>query len=69
MKRLDPYEDISAGTTVHLTNAFSDMERDMLNKYGIKTLTFEGYSKPHGFARCKDDHGVLWHIHPESLSY
>ena len=71
MKTLFPIDDngIKKGDTVEIFNPVSDMEKDMVNKYGIKQLTFDGFSKPYGYARCIDNTGQIWHIHPESLIY
>ena len=71
MKKLYPIHnsDIKPGDTVEIFNPISDMEKDMVNKYGIKQLTYEGISNPHEYARCRDNTGVIWHIHPESLIY
>ena len=44
MKKLFPIHesDINPGDTVEIFNPISDMEKDMVNKYGIKQLTYEG---------------------------
>ena len=62
--KLKPWQNLERGSTVEIVNPVSEMEKEMVTKYGIKQLTFDGWSKPHGYARCIDNTGAIWHIHP-----
>ena len=64
IRREDPT--VPIGTPLTLARPLSAMEKDML-RHGIRSLVLVGWSKPHGYARCKDDLGAIWHIHPEAL--
>lgn len=57
---------LNRGSRVKLEKPISDMENMMVGE-GIVDLVFLEITKPHGYARCMDDMGVVWHIHPEAL--
>lgn len=51
---------------MRLTNPTTEMERDMLRLYDAGgELTFVRWS--HGLVIVRDEHGGLWHVHPEAL--
>jgi len=47
-----------------MDNPFSEMEKQYLAGSKVTLVSIE---KTHGYARVKDDAGVIWHVHPECL--
>lgn len=50
------------GDLVRVTKPISATEETLLGRL----FAFQRYSKPHGYAVVKDDHGAWW-VHPEAL--
>ena len=53
-------------TRVRVVRNLGDTEKQ-LAAYPDRIYTVRGYTKPHGYARIVDEHGVPWLVHPEAL--
>lgn len=58
----EAWRTLRKGEPVTVARPISEMERELLGR----SFTFDRFTKPHGYAVVKDEHGA-WHVHPECL--
>lgn len=58
----EAWRKLKPGDRVKVAHPISDTEKKLLGR----VFVIDRFSKPHGYAVVKDEHGA-WHVHPEAL--
>ena len=61
----EAWRNFQPGDRLVLTRPISDTEKELIGQG--HTFTFIEYTRPHGYARCRNGEYGTWLLHPEAL--